>query len=243
MTLNGLALGALAFAIFTSPPALAQGIDSGGGAVEITDEAPAPAPSGQPRVGRKAAEKYMAPRRAQTAPATSGSSGSSYFGGGSGASDHFLAVHLGTFFSDTAYKWGGAESDTNVGKWTVGVTYRMDEWANSMDLAIRVDLAGYAIDEGPATKISFLPLLTFPEATSRFPLYFGIGAGLGVFMTQIGKESSLSFDYQLVAGARFFDVLQSMGFFVEAGLKNHLFLLSDGQFNGNFIAVGTVFTF
>jgi hypothetical protein len=47
----------------------------------------------------------------------------------------------------------------------------------------------------------------------------------------------------LVAGARFLNVIDTMGFMIETGLKNHIHLLSDGQFNGVFVNVGTVFTF
>ena len=56
-------------------------------------------------------------------------------------------------------------------------------------------------------------------------------------------ESSLSLDYQLIAGARIFDVFENTGFLIETGMKNHVHLLSDGQFNGVFLTVGSVFTF
>lgn len=221
----------------------AQTIEDGQGAIEITDpgtaeEAPPPARSTrstfQPKVGRKAAEKYMGPKAAPAgaiydSPSSSGS--------------HYLALHAGALFSDTSYKWGSKDTDSNVGKYTVGLTYRVGEWVNSMDLGIRVDLNGYELTEGRATKLSFLPVVTFPDASSRFPLYFGAGVGAGVFINQVASESSLALDYQLFGGVRFFDVFQNTGFFLEAGLKNHIFLLSDGQFNGTYAALGTVFTF
>jgi hypothetical protein len=50
-------------------------------------------------------------------------------------------------------------------------------------------------------------------------------------------------DYQLIAGARFFDVFENAGFFIESGLKNHLQLWDQGQFNGTFLSAGAVFTF
>ena len=56
-------------------------------------------------------------------------------------------------------------------------------------------------------------------------------------------ESFLAVQYQLVAGARLFNVVGQTGFFIESGLKNHINLLSDGQFNGYFLTVGTIFTF
>ncbi|MCB0369349.1 MAG: hypothetical protein KDD45_07815, partial [Bdellovibrionales bacterium] len=98
------------------------------------------------------------------------------------------------------------------------------------------------VNEKPL-KMSILPVLIFPEASSKFPLYFGVGAGLGVFFKQVQDESNVSFDYQLFMGARFFNVYGSTGFFIETGLKNHLHITSDGQFNGSYLAAGAVFTF
>ena len=225
--------------------AFAQSLDNNQGAIEIEEapEAqggmPAKAPAKNRPVGRKAAEKYMGPKK--DAPAE----GSTKRAAGTAMSpnDHYLAVHIGGFISDTAYKWGARDSSSNVGKWNLGVTYRVGEWHNSMDLLIRVDFASFQLDDGRANKLSFLPVVTFPDSSSRFPLYFGAGLGLGVFVNQLSNESPLALEYQLLAGIRFFDILQNTGFFVEAGLKNHLLLTSDGQFNGTFIAVGSVFTF
>jgi hypothetical protein len=208
----------------------AQFQDENSGAIEVT-EPPAASTSqpSQPRVGRKAAEKYMGQRGRATSS------------GGGGA--HYLALHGGTFVSDNAYLWGLPDNQSNTGRWNVGVTYRVGEWVNSMDLGLRVDLQSFALAEGGAKKLSFLPIITFPDASSRFPLYFGAGIGPGVFINQIAQESSISVDYQLFAGVRFFDILGSTGFFVEAGLKNHFLLFSSGQFNGTFVAGGAVFTF
>jgi hypothetical protein len=202
----------------------------------------------KPQVGRKAAEKYMAPRQrwADNQSDDSSSAASERLGNRRSPAfsqdSHYLALHVGRFVSDAAYKWGSNEVD-EVGKWNFGVTYRVGEWVNSMDLAIRIDVSQFSMPNGRASKLSFLPLITFPDASSRFPLYFGAGIGLGIFIHQIAQESPLSLDYQMVAGARFFDVFENTGLFIEGGIKNHLFLLSDGQFNGTFVAAGTVFTF
>jgi hypothetical protein len=238
--------------IMASSAAQAQSLDNDQGAIELGGSSPSGSSSGaiqssqssgqsgsqqsgQPRVGRKAAEKYLSPtpqgknddrREVRDSDAT-----------------HFLAIHIGTYVSDTAYRWGSPDTQNNVGKWTFGLTYKVGEWINSMDLLMRVDLSSYTLNDGSATKISFLPLITFPDVASRFPLYFGVGAGLGVFAVQFDGKSPLSLDYEVVAGARFFDVFKNTGFFIEAGLKNHFLLLSEGQFNGTFVAIGSVFLF
>ena len=242
----------LFLSVSLASPVWAQSIDdSRGGAIELGgSNAPTDTPRtgsvrssppsgqsvGQPRVGRKAAEKYLSPAADQGNQQAEARHDS-------GDAPHFLAVHIGTYVSDTAYRWGSPDVQNNVGQWTFGLSYKVGEWINSMDLLMRVDLSSYKLNEGSATKISFLPLITFPDVTSRFPLYFGVGAGLGVFAVQFGGKSPLSLDYQVVAGARFFDVFKNTGFFIEAGLKNHFLLLSDGQFNGTFVSVGSVFLF
>ncbi len=189
-------------------------------------------------VGRKAAQKYMGVQ-----PNKAGSRGPSSTSSSAGSASHYLALHVGTYLSDDAYRWGPLKKVTDVGKLNAGVTYRVGEWVNSMDLAFRMEVSTFELPTGNATKFSVLPIFMFPDATSRFPIYFGVGVGLGVLTKQLDGESSLAVDYQLLLGARLLNMIESTGFFVEAGIKNHLHLLSDGQFNGTFITVGSVFTF
>lgn len=184
----------------------------------------------QPVVGRDAAARYFQKRD----PAQN------Y---GSGPSDHYLAIQLGRYMNSQSYDWGKNGQQDDVGGNSVGVTYRVGEWQNSMDLNLRIDYAEFDLPGENPQKLSFMPLLTFPDAGSRFPLYFGAGVGLGVFFKQASSKSAISLDYQLVLGARFFDIFENTGFFIEAGLKNHIHLLSSGQFNGTFLSGGLVFTF
>lgn len=179
-------------------------------------------------VGKGAASEYFQKRAPAEAPAPS---------------DHFLALHLGKITNGDAWEWGMNGRQSDMSGSTFGVTYRLEEWSKSMDMNLRVDFIEYDAAGEKPTKMSLMPLWIFPEASSKFPLYFGFGAGVGVFFKQIRDESSLSFDYQLIAGARFFNVYESTGFFIEAGLKNHIQLLTSGQFNGTFLSAGAVFTF
>src|SRR5262245_24092004 len=118
-----------------------------------------------PRVGKNAAAKYMGTERA---PASS-------------SREHYLNIHLGTYVDDAAYNWGQSGKQSDVGGLNVGVTYRVGEWTNAMDLLVRADFTSYDLNAGHALKMSLLPVVTFPDATSHFPLYFGVGAGLGIF--------------------------------------------------------------
>ena len=209
-----------------------------GEAVRRTAPAAPTAPQGT--VGRRAAQKYMGQRgRDDSAPPIDDAPPRHT----AGKDAHYLALHIGGFISDNEYKWGPKDADANVGKLSIGLTYRFGEWQNSMDFNMRIDYQTYNVGDG-ANKLSFLPVILFPEASSRFPLYFGVGAGLGVFTKQAPGESPISFDYQLLVGARFFNIADTnAGVFLEAGLKNHFLIFSDGQFNGAFMALGGVFTF
>jgi hypothetical protein len=217
--------------LMLSTPAFAQ-------MVEVKDEPASQPATSQPATGKEAAGEYFKARKADPSARRVANDG--------GATPRYLAIHVGSFFTSQAYKWGRGDQD-DPGKLNAGVTYRMGEWVNSMDLAFRFDYTNYEFDnctgECRARKLSFSGILTFPDSNSRFPLYFGGGLGAGFFIKNLNKESALALDYQLIAGARFLDVFENVGFMVETGLKNHLLLLSDGQFNGVYLNVGTVFAF
>ena len=202
--------------------------------VEVKDEA---APAEADSSGKAKAEGYFKDRKAsKVAPVRRGAEDAS------SGPPRFLALHVGTFFSDEAYKWGRGDQN-NIGRLNAGVDYRLGEWVNAADLSLRLDFTSYSLDEGTARKLSVGAIVTFPDANSRFPLYFGIGMGPGFFIKQIHNESAVAFDYSLLAGARFLEVIEQIGFMVEVGLKDHLHLFSDGQYNGIYINVGSVFAF
>ena len=200
-------------------------------AVEVREETMTTPAGG----GREKAAGYFRDRKAEKALTATGATTP-------GATPRFLAIHAGTFFTDQSYKWGkGDQSD--LGKLDIGVDYRLGEWINAADFMLRVDFTGFELDEGAARKLSIQGMIAFPDANSRFPLYFGASLGPGFFIKQIKKESVLSLDYGLFAGARVLDVVQKIGFMAEIGLKDHVFLLSDGQFNGFYFNLGCAFAF
>lgn len=180
--------------------------------------------------GKEAADKFFVKRKkAQRAPSSAGA-------------PRYLAIQMGFFSDEETYNWG-KEKKKDVSELIVGITYRLGEWTQSMDLALRADFVSFEVDDKNPLKLSLMPIVTFPDAKSGFPLYFGGGAGAGIFFKQARNESAISFDYQILAGVRFLDLLDSTGFIFEVGLKNQLFLLSDGQHNGVYGTLGAVFTF
>lgn len=187
-----------------------------------------------PKVGRRAAAKYLAPVDPEREEAAAEYHRRSV--------DRLIMLHVGGYTSSTSYAWKDNNKRNGVAKATYGVTYLFDSWSG-LDVNVRFDFNEYKIDDERATKLSVMPLWTFPLAETEFPLYFGFGLGAGIYFIQLPDESNLALDYQLIAGARFLDLIDNFGAFVEFGMKNHLHLLSDGQLNGTSLAAGAVFTF
>lgn len=156
--------------------------------------------------------------------------------------DHYMALGLSTYTNSKAYKWG-TNSETNVAKTGVDMTYRLTQDYELFDEVIRVSYNTYRPAGQKASKMSFMYGITFPDATSKFPLYFGFVAGPGIFFNQLDGESTIALDYQMFLGLRLFNLFERTGFFVEGGIKNHLHLTSDGQLNGTYVSAGAVFTF
>lgn len=202
--------------------------------------APLPAFAAGPIVGKKAASKYFG--RSTANEIEEQNTDIKGEGHRERNNSEMLMLSLGSYLNSTSYAWKGEDKRDNVGQLNYGVTYLFDSWGK-LDTNLRMDFSEYKIDGDRARKLSVLPVWTFPSVESRFPLYFGFGLGLGVFFSQLPDESNLSFDYQLIAGARFMDLFQNIGFFAELAQKNHLHLLSDGQFNGTALTAGAVFSF
>jgi hypothetical protein len=215
--------------------------EDGMGAVDVSNEAPAPVQAApatrQPVVGRQAAQKYMSPKRQSAAAEDHDSSAKG------GDFNHYFSVGVGSSVSDKAYHWGGGDTLSNVEKFSINVNYRFGEWVNVADLSLRTEYTSYSVRGVNTRQIGLIPLVTFPDVSSRFPLYFGLGIGPGFFINQYPGDSFFAIDYTILAGLRFLNVFNNVGFFAEGGLKNHFLVFSEGQFNGYFITLGAVFAF
>lgn len=205
----------------------------------------------EPVVGRKAAQKYFQSDKKRKTQRFMSFSGTRYFN-----------IHYGRFTESTTYSWGEPSTNENeqVGTHQLGVTYLLGSWADAMDLSLRLDFMKF--DFGPQKntkenkesdkdqqvktrplKMAILTFFSFPRFETGFPVYLGFAVGPGVFYKQLDGYSSLTLDYQAVLGVRLINVWRGMGLFVETGVKNHVHVLTKGQFDSLFLSAGTSFTF
>jgi hypothetical protein len=190
-----------------------------------------------PKVGKTAAAKYFQKNGDTAAPVRYAASEVLDSG------DRFLALGLSGYTKSDSYEWGGVGDESNVAKLGVDLNYRLSSYNNLLDYSLRISYNQFEPAGQKASKLSFLYAMTFPDAGSQFPLYFGGALGGGVFLTQLSGESPLTLDYQLFLGLRIFDLFERTGLYVEGGLKNHVQLTSNGQLNGTYVAAGAIFTF
>ena len=156
----------------------------------------------------------------------------------------YLQFHVGnTFSKDQAFLWGEVRREKQVARMTAGITYRPKGRRKILDTHLRGDLISFSLQNKRLLKLSLLPLFfTLPSLDSQFPVYVGLGGGLGIFINeQLYDESYFSFDYQFIAGLRLFEVFENIGANFEVAYKNHLFLFNNGGHKALYVSLGVSF--
>jgi hypothetical protein len=198
-----------------------------------------------PKVGRTAAAKYFQAKGGTPADYSEIQQPPRYPSSIESLSseDHYLAFGFATSTQSDSYNWGQSIKEDDVAQFGIDMTYRLTQEGSLFDQAMRLSYSAFKPAGQRASKLSFMYAMTLPDAGAKFPLYFGLALGPGVFLKQLPDESPISFDYQLFLGLRLFNIFEKTGFYIEGGMRNHLLLTSDGQLNGTFVSAGAVFTF
>ena len=178
--------------------------------------------------GKAAAMKYFTDQPASIkAPRGPASSGTSY--------GQLFSVSAGTLIQGKSYQWAGED----LGGWNMQIAYRRNA-GYYLAQAFHLEFQKFTEAQQEFSKISLLLNFVFPRSVT-FPVYLGVGAGPGFFLKQLVNESSLTLDYKGYVGLRLNQ--EHSQFILESGIKNHVHMLSDGQFIGWFISSGVAYKF
>jgi hypothetical protein len=149
--------------------------------------------------------------------------------------ERLIGLTFGSLVQSESYNW----TTGDVGGWSLEASY-MNAEEGYLAQGYHLEMQKFSADNQELTKLSFLFSLTFPRRLS-FPVYLGVAVGPGFFMQQQEGESEFTIDYKAYLGLR---LNQNHGqYFVQAGVKNHLHVLSDGQFIGWFVSSGVAYKF
>ena len=98
------------------------------------------------------------------------------------------------------------------------------------DVQLRASLLASQLEEGKEVSLELSALLTFPEIRSQFPIFFGMGFGLGFYPFYILEDiPSFSFHSPFLLGIRLFEIYHNLGVGAELNLRIH-FPMSERQF-------------
>ena len=101
-----------------------------------------------------------------------------------------------------------------------GINQKVREIKEFGDVNIQFSFASLQLENQKALLLEVTPQLSFPEMRSAFPLYMGLGVGLGFYPRNIIRKSpSLSLSGEGFIGLRFLNFYHNLGFSSEISLK------------------------
>lgn len=188
-----------------------------------------PGQSSSSNTGRDAAMKYFTRKRLTTSQRSPQSTAAP-------SGDHILALSVGNLLNSKSYNWLGEDPKG----WNLELFYQ-NATEGYFGQGYHLELQKFSESGSPdLSKVSFLVSFTFPRRLS-FPVYLGAAAGPGYFFQQKQNESEFTIDYKAWLGLRLLD--DRSQYFLQSGVKNHVHVLSDGQFIGWFISSGVAYKF
>ena len=187
--------------------------------------------AGAAGTGKAAAMKYFTKGQRSVSSVPAPSAGAA----ASGVSEQLLAISVGSLINTKSYHW----SEQELAGWNIEAFYQRNT-SGYFGQGYHLELQKFATDSEEFSKISFLLSFSFPRRLS-FPVYLGVAAGPGFFLKQQEGESEFALDYKAWLGLRLNE--KHSQYFLHSGVKNHVHVLSDGQFVGWFVSSGVAYKF
>lgn len=190
-------------------------------------------PSVHAATGKAAALKYFQHKKKKSSAAAQVSSRAAVREPGA---HQMLTLAVGSLLNGKSYHW---IEDDDFGGWTAEASY-VDAASGTFANGFHLELQNFVQGDEKLSKISALVSFIFPRRLS-FPVYIAVAAGPGYFVKQRKNESEFSIDYKSYIGFRLDD--DHSQYFLQSGVKNHIHMLSDGQFIGWFVSSGVAYKF
>ena len=94
------------------------------------------------------------------------------------------------------------------------------------DFSLQVSVFSAQMEKQRAFLLELNPRLSLPETSALFPVYLGLGAGLGFYPRHIiWQIPALSVNSQFFMGLRLLELYYNVGFFFRVEFKNSLSFL------------------
>lgn len=125
-----------------------------------------------------------------------------------------------------------------------GLNQRIKEFPTIGDLNLQVGVESIQLKSHRSFVVEVNPRFTLPDVRSGFPLYIGLGGGVGIFPRHLVKKiPALSVNLQTFAGVRLLDLYYNLGFMAEATAKVQIPLSDMTVYLELLASLGIVFSF
>ncbi len=118
------------------------------------------------------------------------------------------------------YRESAKQSFGPLSSFVLGFNQVLREIKDFGDISLQVSVFSSKMAKQNSALLEIASRLSMPPARLAFPLYVGLGAGLGFYPYYIVKKiPSLSVSAQFFAGFRFFDLYHNLGLSAELNLQ------------------------
>ena len=170
------------------------------------------------------------------------SNGKRYFAGNGVSGNRGMTLYLGSsIYSDSA---STDFEQKAFSEWLIGFQQQVKEVSNLGDFNLKAELQNFRLNTGRATQINLTPVFSLPEIKNGFPIYVGLGAGMGFYPYLILKgKSFFSLNTQFFVGLRLINFYENLGLNAELVLHIHMPFQDNHLHMDTFANLGVVFSF
>ena len=112
------------------------------------------------------------------------------------------------------------------------------------DFSLKTEIQSLKLKTGRATQINVTPVFSLPGAGSGFPVYVGLGGGIGFYPYFIlDSKPSLSVNLQLFTGLRLLNLYENLGVNGELALHAHIPFREERLYMETITSLGLIFSF
>ena len=120
------------------------------------------------------------------------------------------------------YRESTEKSLNSFSAFTLNFNHIIKEVSSLFDVNLQWTVFYSKLKEDRVTLLELTPRISIPEARSDFPLYVGVGLGLGIYPYYIiKKQAFLAANGQFFAGLRFSEIHKNIGVVTELNAKIH----------------------
>jgi len=156
--------------------------------------------------------------------------------------DH--SKYFNIFTGLSFYRESTVQTFNSFSEVMLGFNQKIKEIPNLGDLNLQVAIISAEMENKRDFLLEVTPRITIPETYRSFPLYIGVGAGVGFYPKAIiHKKPSLSLNGQFFIGLRFLDLYHNLGLSAELNMRVHFPVKELNIYLESLSQVGLIFKF